>query len=73
MSKRRGGSAVSLWMTQAERREYRQLCVAANLAKPPGPKLSGSYIVRTLLQAYRKGLEVPGLPNIGTSEASDTI
>ncbi len=64
---------ISVCMTEAEHIEFRQLCVAANLAKPPGPKLSGSYIVRTLLQAYRDGLEVPGLPTIGTSEASDKV
>ncbi len=71
MAKRRNGVAVSLWMTGSERDEYRKLCRAANRARLPGPMLSGSYIVRTLLQAYRKGLQVPGLPSIGTSEASD--
>ncbi len=64
---------LSLYVPAAERREFRRLVAKANAVKEPGPTLSGSYIVRALLKAYREGLEVPGLPTIpsvGTDNAA---
>lgn len=72
MSKSRG-VCISFWVPRADRREYKDLCALVNQSKESGPHISGSFIIRTLLKAYKEGLAVPGLPTIqpvGTTDAA---
>ncbi len=70
MPRKLPGKAISIWMSVAERAEYRRICAAANHARS-GPQLSRSFIVRALLKAYGQGLDVPGLPAISLSDNPD--
>lgn len=75
--RKKQGKAISVWMPSGETLSIRGITEKVNLLGlkgtiTPGPYLSSSYIIRTLLKAYEGGLEVPGLPTLGMSDASDT-